>query len=134
MPDYSAPVILRGIDEPTVEIFCARHAAPALCLHPPRTPSARVHSPGCIVCIVWRRYTRTVEEWMRDEESVRAMAEAQKSQESSARAAARAAAKEEREHDEGDGEEDEEERRKLVQQDEYRDMHKRGSGNRYNRN
>ena len=53
--------------------------------------------------------------------------------ESSARAQAREAAKVEREHDEGDGEEDEAERQKLVKQDEYREMHKRGSGNRYNR-
>tara|TARA_B110001452_G_C14904693_1_gene316224 strand:- start:213 stop:428 length:216 start_codon:yes stop_codon:yes gene_type:complete len=71
---------------------------------------------------------------MLDEEAERAMAEAAKGAESSARGAAREAAKIEREHDEGDGEEAEAERLKLIKQDEYREMHKRGSGNRYNRN
>ena len=51
----------------------------------------------------------------------------------SARAAAREAQKAERELDEGDGEEDAEERRKLWAQDDFREMHARGSGNRYNR-
>ena len=68
------------------------------------------------------------------EEAERAMQEAAKMQEMSEREEAKRAAKVLREYDEGCGEEDAEERRKLIMMDEYREMHKRGSGNRKNRN
>ena len=43
VPDYSAPVILRGIDEPSVEIFCAPRARP-----PPRpSPAVLPARPRC---------------------------------------------------------------------------------------
>ncbi len=79
-------------------------------------------------------YTFTVEEGLRMEEAERAMQEAAKMQEMSEREEAKRAAKVLREYDEGCGEEDAEERRKLIMMDEYREMHKRGSGNRKNRN
>jgi len=76
-------------------------------------------------------YTFTVEEGMRMEEAERALDEAARMDQMSERAAARAAAKDERAL--GNDEEDEEERLKLIKQDEYREMNKRGSGNRKNR-
>ena len=65
------------------------------------------------------------------EEAERAMAEAQKMTEMGEREAARAQAK--RDKEEGTDEEDEEERLKLIKQDEFREMNKRGWGNRKNR-
>ena len=76
-------------------------------------------------------YTYTVEEGLRMEEAERAMAEAAKMDQMAEREAARGAAKAARE--EGNDEEDEEERLKLIKQDEFREMNKRGSGNRKNR-
>ena len=76
-------------------------------------------------------YTYTVEEGLRYEEAERAMAEAARMEQMAQRAEARGAAKVERE--EGNDEEDEEERLKLIKQDEFREMNKRGSGNRKNR-
>ena len=75
-------------------------------------------------------YTLSVEEGMRQEEAERALAEAQRSQESSARAAEKAAAKQEREEA---GEEDAEELYKTRAMDDYKDTHTKGAGNRYNR-
>ena len=76
-------------------------------------------------------YTFTVEEGLRMEEAERAMAEAQKMTEMGEREEARAQAK--RDKEEGNDEEDEEERLKLIKQDEFREMNKRGWGNRKNR-
>ena len=76
-------------------------------------------------------YTYSVEEGLRMEEAERALEEAARMQQMSERADARAAAKEARA--EGNDEEDEEERQKLIKQDEFREMNKRGSGNRKNR-
>ena len=76
-------------------------------------------------------YTYTVEEGLRMEEAERALADAAKMQQMGERAEARAAAKSA--HEEGNDEEDEEERQKLIKQDEFREMNKRGSGNRKNR-
>lgn len=76
-------------------------------------------------------FTFSVEEGLRQEEAERAMEEAARMQQMSERAEARREAKAMRE--EGDDEEDEEERQKLIKQDEYREMHKRGAGNRQNR-
>ena len=53
--------------------------------------------------------------------------------EMSARAAKKLAVKAAAEEDEAQGEEDAEDRIKLIKQDDYREMNKRGSGNRYNR-
>lgn len=78
-------------------------------------------------------YTYTVEEWLRHEEAERALKEAQHMDDMGQRAAAKEAQKADREHEEGDGEEDEEERRKLIAQDDFREMCARGSGNRHNR-
>lgn len=79
-------------------------------------------------------YTYTVEEGFRIEEAQRAMEEAARMDEMSARAQARLDKKAAAEEDEAQGEEDADERRKLIKQDEFRDMNKRGSGNRKNRN
>ena len=70
--------------------------------------------------------TLTVEEGLRQEEAQRAMAEAQRMEESSARAEARQA-------EEDEDEDSESARRKLIAQDEYRENHTRGAGNRKNR-
>ena len=77
-------------------------------------------------------FTYTVEEGLRMEEAERAMGEAQRMTEMGERAEAREQAKIDRQY--GNDEEDEEERQKLIKQDEFRDMHKRGAGNRKNRN
>ena len=79
-------------------------------------------------------YTYTVEEGFRIEEAQRAMEEAARMDEMSARAQARLDKKAAAEEDEAQGEEDADERIKLIKQDEFRDMNKRGSGNRKNRN
>ena len=76
-------------------------------------------------------YTYTVEEGLRMEEAERALEEAARLDQMSERAEARAAAKEARA--EGNDEEDEEERQRLMKQDDFREMNKRGSGNRKNR-
>ena len=79
-------------------------------------------------------HTFTVEEGMRIEEAQRALEEAANMQAMSERAEARRAKKELAEIDERCGDEDLEERAKLIKRDEYRDMVKKGSGNRKNRN
>lgn len=76
-------------------------------------------------------YTYSVEEGLRHEEAQRAMAEAQRMQEMGERALARDEAREEAE---GGGEEDAGELAKKRTQDDWRDTHKRGDGNRKNRN
>ena len=76
-------------------------------------------------------FTYSVEEGLRHEEAERALGEAARMDAMSERAAARAAAKDERQL--GNDEEDEEERLKLIKQDEFREMNKKGSGNRKNR-
>ena len=77
-------------------------------------------------------YTYSVEEGLRMEEAERALEEAAKMQQMGEREEARNEAKAMRE--EGNDEEDEEERLKLIKQDDFREMNKRGSGNRKNRN
>ena len=76
-------------------------------------------------------YTFTVEEGLRMEEAERALAEAARMQQMSERAEGRA--QQRRDKEEGADEEDEDERQKLIKQDEYRETHKRGAGNRKNR-
>ena len=76
-------------------------------------------------------YTYTVEEGLRQEEAERALGEAARMDAMGERAAAREQAKVDREY--GNDEEDEEERQKLIKQDDWREMHKRGAGNRKNR-
>ena len=76
-------------------------------------------------------YTYTVEEGLRQEEAERAMAEAARMQQMAERGDAR---RQKVVDDEEGGEESAEERARLMAQDEFRDNHTRGAGNRRNRN
>lgn len=75
-------------------------------------------------------YTLSVEEGMRQEEAERAMQEARGIDERSAAKAERDRLAQEAEYA---GEEDAEERCRIMKQDDFRDTHKRGYGNRMNR-
>jgi len=76
-------------------------------------------------------YSFSVEEGLRREEAERAMAEAKRMDQMGERAEQRQRDKEEKAF--GNDDEDEDERQKLMKQDEFRDWHKRGAGNRKNR-
>ena len=74
-------------------------------------------------------YTYSVEEGLRQEEAERAMAEAHKLDEMSAREVERNAKREEL----GSDDDDDEAIRRARAKDDWKDTHKRGAGNRYNR-